>query len=70
MIKFENKNNGRFYYVMVDSDLIHNSVLRVIYGGRHVSRHRTISCNDLSTMQKEIERITKKRLQRGYELVT
>jgi hypothetical protein len=70
MIKFENKTNGRFYYLLVDKDMLDDSVLRVFYGGVGVIRTRTISINNMCEAQKEIDRVAKKRLSRGYSLVT
>lgn len=70
MIKFENKNNGRFYYVYVEKDLLHHFALAIHYGGVHVRRNRRIAFDDERSLRKEIERITKKRLKRGYSLVT
>lgn len=70
MIKFENKTNDRFYYLLVEKDLLHHWVLRIHFGGARVSRSRIMGFEDSHKMQKEIERITKKRLSRGYSLVT
>lgn len=69
MIKFENPSNGRFYYILVIKDMINDSVLRIIYGGRRVSRQRNISCGHQNLLRLEIEKISKKRLSRGYILV-
>jgi predicted DNA-binding WGR domain protein len=70
MIKFENKENGRFYYVSIENDLLHNSVLRITYGGKQVCRSRVIGFENNGYIQKEIVRISKKRIKRGYSLVT
>lgn len=70
MIKFENETNGRFYYLSIEKDLVHDCVLHVMYGGKNISRRRTAIYGDVEKVQREIERITKKRLSRGYSLVT
>ena len=70
MLKFENKSNGRFYYLEVERDMINDFVLTIIRGGKRVRvvRHRGFdSANHLNA---EITRLTKRRLKRGYELVT
>ena len=70
MIKFENETNGRFYYLEINKDLLNESVLRITYGGRHISRTRTVYFGSEDSISKEIERITKKRIKRGYQIVT
>lgn len=70
MIKFENQSNGRFYYLMVNRDLLNDCVLHINFGGRDVSRFRSIPFTDRKTLQKEIDRISLKRLKRGYSLIT
>ncbi len=70
MIKFENKVNGRFYYIFIEKDMVHDCVLRILYGGVNVSRARNLMYGDIQTLRQEIERLTKKRLSRGYSLVT
>lgn len=70
MIKFENKNNGRFYYLRVERDMLNERVLRIFFGGQDISRVRVISYDSPDKIEKEITRLTKKRLARGYELVT
>ena len=69
MIKFENRTNDRFYYLSIEKDLLHNWVLRIYFGGIHVKRSRVIGFEDGHKMQKEIDRIAKKRLRRGYSIV-
>jgi len=70
MIKFENKSNGRYYYLIVEKDMFDVLVLTVIRGGvnHRIIMHFGYGCKDI--IRKEIERISKKRLQRGYVLVT
>jgi len=69
MIKFENKMNGRFYYLIVTRDLVNDCVLLVIYGGRNISRSRTILYGDRISIRNEIDRLSKRRLKRGYVLI-
>ena len=70
MIKFENKENGRFYYLNVKKDLFDEWVLVVIRGGRYTSLVRTYGFNCLYSIQNEINRITHIRIKRGYTLVS
>jgi hypothetical protein len=70
MIKFENKTNGRFYYMQITSDLLNECVLRIFYGGSRVTRIRVVACDDRCSLQQIIEKISKRRLKRGYLLVT
>ena len=70
MIKFENRTNDRFYYLLVEKDLLNHCVLRIYFGGARISRCRVIGFEDQREMQKEIDRLAKKRLSRGYSLVT
>jgi hypothetical protein len=70
MIKFENKENGRYYYLSIERDLFDDYILCVLRGGRH---HRRIVRQfvhvDNQAIQKEIQRLSRLRLQRGYTLV-
>lgn len=70
MIKFENESNGRFYYIEVKRDLLDDCVLYINYGGSNVTRHRAVFCGNDEELQQEIQRITKKRIKRGYSIVT
>jgi len=69
MLKFENATNGRFYYIYIDRDIVNELVLRITYGGRNVSRTRTIFSGSHDNLRNEIDRISRKRLRRGYKLV-
>ena len=70
MIKFENKENGRYYYLSINRDLLNEFVLTIARGGRniHLVRHLGYAC--IGTIHKEIERLSKRRLKRGYTLVS
>ncbi len=69
MLKFENKENGRFYYIQSQSDLINDHVITITRGGANISVVRHMGFESHETLAKEIQRLTKKRLKRGYVLV-
>lgn len=70
MLKFENQSNGRYYYLYVETDLFGDTVLGVIRGGKrnNIKPLRLLSGKE-EAIQREITRITKIRLSRGYTLV-
>jgi len=68
MLKFENPHNGRYYYLMIERDLLNDFVLVIRRGGHHhhvICKHGFDSENDL---QKEIKRLSLRRLAHGYVL--
>jgi hypothetical protein len=69
MIKFENKSNGRFYYIAIERDLFDELGILVIRGGNRTSVRRFIYLGEQTLCQTEIERISKIRLARGYTLI-
>ena len=69
MIKFENPSNGRYYYLQIERDLLNDSILRVNYGGKNIHRNRIIFCGSGNSILQEIDRISKRRVKRGYVLV-
>lgn len=69
MIKFENEQNGRFYYLKEQKDITGELVLVCIRGGRNVSLTRTVGRGSPAVIQAEIARLTKRRIRRGYTLV-
>ena len=69
MIKLENKTNGRFYYLSLQRDLLDDLVLTITRGGARISLVRSKGFRDMALCTKEISRIIKRRLQRGYTLV-
>lgn len=69
MIKFENPVNGRYYYMVVEKDMFNEMVLRVTRGGSSVRVSISIACSDEQSISNEIERLSKKRIKRGYILV-
>ena len=68
MIKFENKTNGRYYYLSVEKDLF-NDVLVVVRGGINYSPRRRVVCHGYNEIYKHVERLCKIRLTRGYTLI-
>ena len=69
MIKFENKSNGRFYYLYISTDLFANPILSVTRGGKNISVYRVVATGCAIEINNKILQITKKRLSRGYTLV-
>lgn len=70
MLKFENPNNGRYYYIFKERDLLNDLVLTVIRGGNNTHVRRSIGFDCELAIHKEICRLSKKRIKRGYILVT
>ncbi len=73
MLKFENQTNGRFYYISIVKDMLNDCVIRIVYGGhrhRRISRERHIACDSQRDLLSEIQRLSLRRLSRGYSLVT
>lgn len=70
MIKYENKENGRYFYMYVERDELDDLVLVIMRGGRynHVVRRYGFNCE--SRIECELGRLRKKREARGYTLVT
>lgn len=70
MLKFENKSNGRYYYITTERDIFNDLVLTVIRGGIHgrCVRHYGFNCQE--SIIREINRLTKLRIKRGYTLVS
>lgn len=69
MLKFEHPN-GRFYYIQYYRDMFDDVCVMVIRGGYNQRVVRTISCGVDSELQATVNRITKKRLRRGYILLS
>jgi hypothetical protein len=69
MIKFENKLNGRFYYIQIERDLFNDLMVNIIRGGVHVTVQRYIFCGDAGSVREKVRQITERRLRRGYTLV-
>lgn len=69
MLKFENHSNGRYYYILVKKDILNDWVLTIIRGGSHSRVVRHFGYNCMEAINVEIERLTKRRLKRGYTLI-
>lgn len=69
MIKFENRSNGRYYYLKTEKDMLDEYVLVVVRGGYRHRVVRRVGFGSLDACQKEIERISRIRINRGYSLV-
>jgi hypothetical protein len=70
MLKFENPENGRYYYVSITKDLFNDLVININFGGRfnHFSRH--VFCENREILERRILEITARRRVRGYFLVS
>jgi len=70
MIKFENQENGRFYYLRVQKDMTGDDVLVVVRGGRDISITRTYGFPNSQARDKRIKALMRRRIRNGYSLVT
>lgn len=70
MIRFENKENGRFYYILVEKDDKNKLAVRIIRGGRCVRIVRSVFFDCELAVRNEVERLSKRRIRHGYSLVT
>ena len=69
MLKFENKVNGRYYYLQKHIDMLGHFTLVVTRGGRAVNVIRRYGFDCEIALTKKIEILIKRRLQRGYSLI-
>lgn len=70
MIKFENKTNARFYYLSVTCDLLGQTILSCTRGGKNVSVVNTVATGSREEIIKKILSLTRRRLSRGYTLIS
>jgi hypothetical protein len=70
MIKLENKQNGRYYYLFIQKDLFNHDVLIVVRGGVHHHVIRTYGYPSESVIEAKIRELIKRRLTRGYTFVS
>lgn len=70
MIKFENKENGRYYYLEITEDLLNDLTLVIHRGGNNYHTRQRRIFNDKNCVLAEVQRISKVRLQRGYQLIS
>ncbi len=69
VIKFENKHNGRYYYLQTEKDLFGDWIIHIIRGGISSRRRRIIFCDSLMAVREKIRHIGQIRLKRGYTLI-
>lgn len=69
MLKFENKSNGRFYYIKLQRDLFGELVINHFRGGSRIAVERILFCGDFLSVRKKLRQIIKRRTARGYSLV-
>jgi hypothetical protein len=69
ILKFENSDNGRYYYIIKEKDFFNHDILTIIRGGRRhrIMRHYGYNCE--IHIQREIKRLSKLRIRHGYVLV-
>lgn len=70
MIKFENKVNGRYFYLYIARDMFDDLVLTVIRGGANARVQYNYRHGSLPVLEGEVARISKQRIKRGYTLVS
>ena len=70
MIKFENATNGRFFYIKVEGDLLNAYALTIIRGGRQSCVTRRAGFDNRLDLEQEVQRLIKRRLSRGYALLS
>lgn len=70
MIKFENPVTRRYFYINVHKDALGDMCIHIIRGGLYHVRHITLGYNCPDKINKEIERLTKRRIARGYVQVS
>jgi hypothetical protein len=68
MLKFENIANGRYYYLLVEKDLLGDLILTIYYGGEGHHFIRKVFVGSSVGLDREVARISKRRIARGYEL--
>lgn len=69
MLKFENKTNGRFYYVKVQKDIFGQWIINCNRGGVYYSVQRILFSGDVAAVRKKLQDIIKRRTARGYTLI-
>lgn len=69
MLRFENSENGRYYYIQYYRDLLQQLTLSVIRGGKRNSLIQHIIFNDPEALAKKVNQLVKLRLKNGYKLI-
>jgi hypothetical protein len=70
MIRFENRENGRFYYMVVEQDITNKLILNIIRGGKRVRVITSILFESPFLLKIELDKRSKRRIRNGYSLVT
>ena len=68
-IKFENNTNGRYYYISTYRDLFDAYIIHIARGGNYKRVICRRAYNSQETVEIEIKRLSRLRLQRGYTRV-
>lgn len=70
MIKLENKENGRYYYLHVETDIFGDLTLIVMRGGinRHIRPHMVMA-GKMEAIDQKIKELIRRRISRGYTSV-
>lgn len=69
MIKLENAENGRYYYLEITEDLFNDHTLIIHRGGNNYHTRINRVFASLDNLIGEMNRLMKVRLRRGYELI-
>ena len=69
MLRFENKENGRFYYLRLEKDVTDADILVIVRGGRNVRVTRSYSFDSRQDCEKKIRQVVRRRIRHGYTLV-
>lgn len=69
MLKFENNQTGRYYYLITSRDLFDDVMITVIRGSKNKRVMKTNGYTCKKEAYFEIHKIIKRRLQRGYTII-
>ena len=69
VIKFVNKENGRYYWLSINRDMLNGYNLTITRGGNRNNLVVMRSFHSQELCKQEMERLSKIRLRRGYEEV-
>jgi hypothetical protein len=72
MLRFENPVNGRFYYIIEQSDMFHQYCLIIYRGGTKFACHsvcRRHGYESLEEKENALKKLIARRMSRGYILV-
>lgn len=69
MIKFENPENGRWYYILIQKDLVSENAVTVVRGGRDRVVVRHAGFYSRADLDIYLAMVQKRRIRNGYRLV-